>query len=59
MRESELVNHLSSILNFTSYLENDCKNIRFAGYIGKFIMFHLPIILKNGIGNMKRRARNF
>ena len=55
MRESELANHLPS------YLENDCKNIKFAGYIWKFIfeiIFHLPIIFKNGTDNVKKRARD-
>ena len=59
MRESKLVNHLSDIQDFTSNLENDCKNIKFVRYIGKFIIFHFPIILKSGIGNMKRKARDF
>ena len=59
MRESEPVNHLSDIQDFTSNLGNDRKNIKFVRYIGKFIIFHFPIILKSCIGNMKRRARDF
>ena len=58
MQESELVNHLSDIQDFTSNLENDCKNIKFVYCIGKFI-FHFPITLKSGIGDMKRRCRDF
>ena len=59
MRESELVNHLSDIQDFTSNLGNDRKNIKFVRYIGKFIIFHFPILLKSCIGNMKRRGLNF
>ena len=59
MRENELVNHFSDIQDFTSNLGNDRKNIKFVRYIGKFIIFHFPNILKSCIGNMKRRARDF
>ena len=59
MQESELVNHLSDIQDFTSNLENDCKNIKFVNYIRKLIIFHFPIILKSHIGDMKRRGRDF
>ena len=59
MRESELVNQLFNIRYFTSYLENDSKNIKSVVYIGKFIIFLLSIILKNGIGNVKRRVGDF
>ena len=50
------MNHLSDIHDF---LENDCKNIKFVGYVVAFIIFHLSAILKSGIGNMKREARDF
>ena len=53
MRESELMNNLSDNLG------NHRKNIKFVRYIGKFIIFHFPIILESCIGNMKRRARDF
>ena len=59
MQESELVNHLSDIQDFTSNLENDCKNIKFVNYIAKLIIFHFPIILKSRIDDMKRRGREF
>ena len=36
-----------------------CSTTKFVCYIGKFIIFHLPIILKSGIGNIKRGARDF
>ena len=58
MRESELVNHVCDIRDFTWNLQNDCKIIKFVHYIGKFIIFHFPFILKNDIGNMKRKGRD-
>ena len=58
MRESELVNHLSSIQDSISNLGNDCKNIKFVCYIGKLI-FHSPITLKSCISNVRRKTRDF
>ena len=54
-----MVNHLSDIQDFTSNLGINYKNTKFVCYIPKFIIFHFHIIVKNCIGNLKRRARDF